>query len=84
MPIDVEFQTRDSDGTIQFWSSFRQALEVAKENNEIWKISFPLPTGERIRLVRRETSLWDSETDDWEAEWVVEQIAFPIPDGELK
>ena len=52
--VEDKFQTRDEFGCLQYFSTFREALEAANNDDNIWKISFPLSTGERIRLIRQE------------------------------
>lgn len=56
------FQTRSECNGVRHEASLEAALEAAKADKTIWKISFGVPTGERIRLVRREDS------------WVLERI----------
>ena len=45
------FQTRDESGGIQEFNTFAEAYEAAKNDPNIWKISFAVGN-ERIRLVR--------------------------------
>lgn len=47
-----EVQTRNREGAILQHSDFATAFAHAKEDVEVWKISFSLPTDERIRLVK--------------------------------
>jgi hypothetical protein len=35
-------------------ATFQEALAMSKKDPTIWKISFSLPTGERIRLVKND------------------------------
>ena len=52
---NFEVQTRGgvSGGELNFFPSLRLAEDFANlPKNEVWKISFSLPEGERIRLVR--------------------------------
>jgi hypothetical protein len=51
MPFEV--QTRTETNGLAYHLSFEKALDFAKRDPTIWKISFTLPTGERIRLVRQ-------------------------------
>lgn len=52
----MEIQTRAEDGSLEIFSTFGEAWRFAKNPvNQVWKISFSLPTGERVRLVRSET-----------------------------
>lgn len=48
---DQKFQTRSEETGIKFFPTFKEALEETKKDSTIWKISFTLETGERIRLV---------------------------------
>ena len=48
---EVEVQTRRNDGELRYFESLDDAMEDAK-NEEVWKISFDLHNGERVRLVR--------------------------------
>lgn len=48
-----EAQTRDRDGRLDYWPTVSEAVGVARRHGLIWKISFPIPSGERVRLVRQ-------------------------------
>lgn len=49
----MEFQTRSEANGLRNTETFAQALELAKADRSIWKISFTISeTGERIRLVK--------------------------------
>lgn len=48
----LDVQTRRSDGELRYFESLDDAIEDAKDG-EVWKISFDLQNGERVRLVRR-------------------------------
>lgn len=58
----MEFQTRSHRTNIQFHETLGQALSVAKEDSDVWKISFTLPRGEQVRLIRTEVG------------WVLENV----------
>jgi hypothetical protein len=47
-----EVQTRSEDGELRYWSSLEEAFQHSKQNTSVWKISFPVGSGERCRLVR--------------------------------
>jgi len=47
-----------------------EAMEYAKSNPEVWKISFGLPTGERIRLVHT--------VIEGQVNWIYEPILFNV------
>jgi hypothetical protein len=50
--MDKPFQVRDEEGGLEYFDTLKEALEKAKKNRSIWKISFSLPSEERVRLVR--------------------------------
>lgn len=52
--FDTEFQTRRDSGELRYFNTFEEALKDADVDREVWKISFGLPTGERVRLVKRD------------------------------
>lgn len=52
-----EFQTRRESGEIRHFPTLKQAVEDADDRN-VWKLSFSLSTGERVRLIKR--SQWGS------------------------
>lgn len=47
----MHVQTRRNDGEIKTFDTLKEAMEDAKDL-EVWKVSFALPTGERVRLIR--------------------------------
>jgi hypothetical protein len=47
-----DVQTRDESGELRFFKTFAEAYSYAKAHTDVWKLSFSLPTGERVRLVR--------------------------------
>lgn len=54
-------QTRNDNGELKQFSTFASALEEARLDKGIWKISFDLPqTGDRIRLIKTESG-WTYE-----------------------
>ena len=46
------FQTRSEENGIQTYITLIEALDMARRDNTIWKISFDAFNGERIRLVK--------------------------------
>lgn len=62
----IEFQTRSEESGLQFFSSLKDALNEAEKDKSIWKISFSLPNGERVRLVSHtlQNSKWTLEQMD--------------------
>jgi hypothetical protein len=49
----LEIQTRSHTGEIRIFPSLKEAMAETEKDTEIWKVSFSLPNGERVRLVRR-------------------------------
>ena len=49
---DEPFQTRRANGEIRSFATFAAALADG-DDPAVWKISFPIHTGERVRLVRQ-------------------------------
>ena len=56
--LTVEFQTRSEDTGTNYFSSLAEALEEAFNDRTVWKISFSLPNGERVRLVNNGEGLF--------------------------
>ena len=50
----LEVQTRSVRGELKFFPTVKEGFEAAEEDPEIFKVSFGLPSGERVRLVRGE------------------------------
>ena len=48
----IEVQTRDQEGSLQYFPRVDEAIKFAETNSSVWKISFSISSGERIRLVR--------------------------------
>jgi hypothetical protein len=48
----MSFQTSNRSGEILAFPSLRAAYDHAKQDRDVWKISFTLCTNERVRLVR--------------------------------
>lgn len=48
----MEFQTRTQDGELKQFNTLKEAMTYARENKEVWKVSFNLPTGDNVRLVK--------------------------------
>jgi len=52
----MDIQTRSEKTGLRTFARFEEAYEYALcDSPDVWKISFTLPNGERIRLVRFET-----------------------------
>lgn len=47
----MEFQTRRLNGEIRHFPTLAEALKDATDR-DVWKVSFSIQTGERVRLVR--------------------------------
>lgn len=53
-----EVQTRNARGELQFFSTLDAAFHHAEEDPTVWKISFPVTTNERVRLVKGADGKW--------------------------
>lgn len=60
----MEVQTRSEINGIKIFSTLKLALMEAGEDHTIWKISFPLATGERVRLVKIEGKFYLDQMED--------------------
>lgn len=58
----MEFQTRNEESEIKFFGSFKEAFEESIRDTTVWKISFTIPTNERIRLVRNQEGIFEYES----------------------
>ena len=47
-----EVQTRNIEGELRFFSTVKEAIEHSKKDLSVWKISYSLENGERVKLVR--------------------------------
>ncbi len=63
----IMYQTRRHSGLINQFNSFHDALNDAKDLT-VWKISFTLPTGERIRLIR------EGDFEEFPGHWIYSPI----------
>lgn len=50
----IEVQTRSETDGLRLFPSLKEAMDHAARDESVWKVSFSLPTDERVRLVRRE------------------------------
>jgi len=50
----LEVQTRSVQGELRFFPTVKEAFAEAEKNQDIYKVSFGLTSGERVRLVRGE------------------------------
>lgn len=76
MDEDFDIQTRSSEHGLCYYTTIREAVEKADRDLTVWKISFAIASGERIRLVRVEPTIWD-RIFFWrekETEWVYSPI----------
>lgn len=48
----MDFQTRSEETGLKAHGSLKTALDHAARDHSVWKVSFTLETGERVRLVR--------------------------------
>lgn len=53
-----EVQTRSNDGALNFFPTVSEAADYTSFNPDVWKISFALPSGERLRLVKEDSGGW--------------------------
>jgi hypothetical protein len=70
----MEIQTRDNNGELRFFTSMKEAMSYANSNHGVWKVSFSLPNGERVRLVRLVSDSWMYEAINlryWESTPVI-------------
>lgn len=51
----MEYQTRNESGDIKVFDTLGAAFAHAEQDPTVWKVSFSLPSGERIRLVKEWT-----------------------------
>jgi len=65
--MTFEVQTRTEDGGLSFFKSINEAMNKAKDDLSIWKISFGITeTGERVRLTRSDVrpEVWVYDPSD--------------------
>jgi len=60
----MEVQLRKESGKLIFKDTLKEAVEYAKQNFDVWKISFPIESGERVRLIRTPDHRWRYEPID--------------------
>lgn len=49
----MQVQTRSEETGLRYFSKVVDAMEIARQDRTIWKISFTAANGEAIRLIRR-------------------------------
>lgn len=59
--VNVEIQTRSEDLGLGFHETAKAAFKFAETEPTVWKISFDLPNGERVRFVRTDDGNWKYE-----------------------
>lgn len=64
-----EVQTRNERGGLRFFSSLEEAMKTVERDPSIWKVSFALENGERVRLTRLNTAEGDK--------WIYDPIILP-------
>jgi hypothetical protein len=70
-PPGFEVQTRSKSGELRFFPSLKEAFAHAETDDQVWKISFAVESGERVRLVRQ----WRlPSTVEPRSNWVYENI----------
>ena len=67
-------QTRSELNGINEYLKLSDAFMVAEADETIWKISFSLPTGERVRLVKSYMPLYGRNETCWIYEPIMEEI----------
>lgn len=50
----MEIQTRSERNGLKYFTTLKQAFDHAEQDLSVWKISFSLPDGERVRLVKND------------------------------
>jgi hypothetical protein len=60
----MEVQLRKESGALIFKDTLNEAIEYAKQDFDVWKISFAIPSGERVRLIRTPDHRWQYEPID--------------------
>lgn len=50
--LDGKVQTREENGTLNYFDTIKNAMKFAKSNKFVWKISFNSEGQERVRLIR--------------------------------
>ena len=59
---DFSVQLRSEKTGIQHVNTLAEALRMTQADRSIWKVSFSLPTGERVRLVKKALGIEHGET----------------------
>lgn len=76
MDEDFDIQTRSEETGLCYYTTLKEAVQKADRDPTVWKISFSIASGERVRLLRREPTFWD-RIFFWreaETEWVYSPI----------
>lgn len=60
--MKTEVQTRSETNGIRNFPSVKEALKHTTEDDTVWKVSFALASGERVRLVRTTADEWMYES----------------------
>lgn len=60
--MEFEVQTRRESGELRYFKSFKEAWKDAADDETVWKISFSLPNGERVRMVRQQVGRYDEHS----------------------
>lgn len=67
-----EIQTRSEELGVEYFETVTQAMEYASRNPSVWKISFSLLSGERVRLVKRD--MYSKKVIDENDLWIYESV----------
>ncbi len=66
--MKFEVQTRAANGSLRYFDTINEAFDWSEIDSTVWKISFPLPTGERVRLVK------NYEREQWVYEDIMKEV----------
>lgn len=62
----MSIQTRNREGELSYFKTLKEAYAYTLEDPTVWKISFDIPTGERVRLVKM--------SEDWVWQDIVREV----------
>ena len=78
----MAIQTRNREGTLEYFPTLKEAYEHSLKDSTVWKISFDVPTGERMRLVKMsEDWVWQDMLREVKKELGV--VAKPLDYGPM-
>lgn len=59
--MDDKYQTRSEENGLEYHPTLEAAHKAARKDPTIWKISYAVQNGDRIRLVRKNNDQWVNE-----------------------